>query len=454
MMRNLVWTFWFAIIVAIIGTFISSAIIVKQWNNFMYYSQIEDRPNYPLQALSKEVETALNKKGNLEALLLESPFNEFGEVYLINSSGIDVLGRTPPEEIKIQSEDQAFERQRTFTQTIISDNGELFSLIFHFDIQTRAIWSFFKRFGLYWVFFAAFVVSGFISWWLAAKTVRPIEEIALASNLHGEGDFLAMIDKKILKRRDEIGKLARQIKTSGMKIQELIKKQKDFLRDVSHEVRTPLARLQIAAETLELDISDRRALSQIKEEVLIIDQLVQDLLYLSHFDRPSHSHKIECTPLPILVDQCVKRSQILADSKNVLISVQDYDFRDINFKGIKFLLDRALDNVISNAIRHSPEHGTVEVSCETDKKYFYLEIWDQGEGVSEDSLEKIFEPFVRLDLSRNRQTGGFGLGLSLVKRITELHKGYVTASNHSHGFVVKLAIPLEKNTPIIIPSDS
>ena len=74
-----------------------------------------------------------------------------------------------------------------------------------------------------------------------------------------------------------------------------------------------------------------------------------------------------------------------ADSKNVLISVQDYDFRDINFKGIKFLLDRALDNVISNAIRHSPEHGTVEVSCETDKKYFYLEIWDQGEGVSEDS---------------------------------------------------------------------
>jgi len=263
-----------------------------------------------------------------------------------------------------------------------------------------------------------------------------------------------MIDKKILNRRDEIGELARQIKTSGIKIQELIKKQKDFLRDVSHEVRTPLARLQIAAETLELDISDGRALSQIKEEVLIIDQLVQDLLYLSHFDRPSHSHKIECTPLPILVDQCVKRSQILADSKNVLISVQDYDFRDINFKGIKFLLDRALDNVISNAIRHSPEHGTVEVSCETDKKYFYLEIWDQGEGVSEDSLEKIFEPFVRLDLSRNRQTGGFGLGLSLVKRITELHKGYVTASNHSHGFVVKLAIPLEKNTPIIIPSDS
>ena len=102
MMRNLVWTFWFAIIVAILGTFISSAIIVKQWNNFMYYSQIEGRPNYPLQALSKEVETALNKKGNLEALLLESPLNEFGEVYLINSSGIDVLGRTPPEEIKIQ----------------------------------------------------------------------------------------------------------------------------------------------------------------------------------------------------------------------------------------------------------------------------------------------------------------------------------------------------------------
>jgi len=444
MMRNLVWTFWFAIIVAIIGTFISSAIIVKQWNNFMYYSQIEDRPNYPLQALSKEVETALNKNGNLEALLLESPFNEFGEVYLINSSGIDVLGRTPPEEIKIQSEDQAFERQRTFTQTIISDNDELFSLIFHFDIQTRAIWSFFKRFGLYWVFFAAFVVSGFISWWLAAKTVRPIEEIALASNLHGEGDFLAMIDKKILNRRDEIGELARQIKTSGMKIQELIKKQKDFLRDVSHEVRTPLARLQIAAETLELDAGDERALNQIKEEVLIIDQLVQDLLYLSHFDRPSESHKTENFPLSILINKCVERSKMLGNSNNLSIEVKDKNWQDLNITGIKFLLDRALDNLISNAVRHSPKNGKIEIRCEIDKKHCCLCVWDEGEGVSEESLEEIFEPFFRIDSSRNRQTGGFGLGLSLVKSIAELHKGSVIASNHPNGFEVKLILPLGK----------
>ena len=87
--------------------------------------------------------------------------------------------------------------------------------------------------------------------------------------------------------------MARQLQQSGDKIQELLKKQKDFLRDVSHEVRTPLARLQVAADTLELEIKDGRALKQIKAEVLIIDQLVQDLLHLSQFDRPMRSHKLE-----------------------------------------------------------------------------------------------------------------------------------------------------------------
>ena len=88
-----------------------------------------------------------------------------------------------------------------------------------------------------------------------------------------------------------------------MKIQELLKKQKDFLRDVSHEVRTPLARLQIATETLELDASDEKSLRQIKEEVLIIDQLVQDLLHLSHFDRPSQYNNIETFPIINLVKE-------------------------------------------------------------------------------------------------------------------------------------------------------
>lgn len=437
----MVWTFWFALILACTGTFISSAILMNQWNSFKNYSDIDDRPNYPIQKLSNEIEVTLNqKKGNLKELLLNNPIAEIGDIYLIDSSGLDLLGRPIPEDLN-NSQEKFFNKQPAVTQTITTNSGERFFLIFRINVD-RPVWSLFKRFGLYWVIFATFIVSGLVSWWLASRTVRPIQDIANASSLHGDGDFLAKINKKTLQRRDEIGELARQLQTSGIKIQELLKKQKDFLRDVSHEVRTPLARLQIATETLELDAGDEKSLNQIKEEVLIINQLVQDLLHLSHFDRPSQSNNIENFSILDLVTECINRSEIQAKPKDVSIKLKDEDLDDINVKGIRFLLDRALDNVISNAIRHSPNGGCVEIIYEQEEDSCFLSVWDQGDGVNELSLQEIFEPFVRLDTSRNRQTGGFGLGLSLVKKIMDLHKGEVRAENHANGFVIRLIIPL------------
>ena len=441
-MRNLVWTFWLALILAIVGTFVTSIVLVRQWNTYTNFSQIEGRPNYPLRELSKEIEILLNNDGNLENVLLDNPIIEFGDTYLVNSLGIDVLDRTLPEEIMMNLDGQSISRQPIFSQIIKANSGELYTLVFRFDLRSRPLWRLFKRFGLYWVFFVAFVISGVISWWLAIKTVRPIQDIALASGLHDEEDFLSKIDVKILKRPDEIGELARQLQLSGMKIQELIKKQKDLLRDVSHEVRTPLARLQIATETLQLDAGDERALNQIKDEILIIDQLVQDLLHLSHFDRPSKSHQIENFKVNTLVDEFIERSKILASTKNLSITSSSTNTNNVDVNGNKFLLDRALDNLMSNAIRHSPNNSEIEIKTEIDNENCYISISDQGEGVIEESLEKIFEPFHRLDTSRNRETGGFGLGLSLVKQIVELHKGSVNAFNHPNGLLVKLSIPL------------
>ena len=441
-MRNLVWTFWLALILAIVGTFVTSIVLVRQWNTYTNFSQIEGRPNYPLRELSKEIEILLNNDGNLENVLLDNPIIEFGDTYLVNSLGIDVLDRNLPEEIMMNLDGQSISRQPIFSQIIKANSGELYTLVFRFDLRSRPLWRLFKRFGLYWVFFVAFVISGVISWWLAIKTVRPIQDIALASGLHDEEDFLSKIDEKILKRPDEIGELARQLQLSGMKIQELIKKQKDLLRDVSHEVRTPLARLQIATETLQLDAGDERALNQIKEEILIIDQLVQDLLHLSHFDRPSKSHQIENFKVNTLIDEFIDRSKILTSTKNLSITSSSTNTNNVDVKGNKFLLDRALDNLMSNAIRHSPNNSEIEIKTEIDNENCYISISDQGEGVIEESLEKIFEPFHRLDTSRDRETGGFGLGLSLVKQIVELHKGSVNAFNHPNGLLVKLSIPL------------
>lgn len=442
MKPNLIFTFWLALIIAIIGTFFTSIALMNQWSRYVSFSEIEGRPSYRIQSLVREIESTLNKNGNLEAILLESQISEFGDIYLLNSLGVDVLGRTLPTEI-LNLDSRSSSQQPVLTRRIETDDKKLYSLIFHFN-SPAPIWTLFKRFGLYIVLLAALVISSFIAWFLAAKTVRPIQDIALASNLQGEGDFLTKIDKKIIQRQDEIGELARQLQLSGMKIHELLKKQKEFLRDVSHEVRTPLARLQLATETLQLDTNDERSLEQIKSEVTIINQLVQDLLHLSHFDRPANSQKIENISLSDVICDLIDRSQILAQSKNIVIKVQGKKWQNINLKVVRLLIDRALDNLISNAVRHSPKNSEICLRCSVCDDHCHIDILDQGNGVSDSDLKNIFEPFFRVDSSRNRQTGGFGLGLSLVKQIAEFHKGKVVALSHNEGFMVKLTLPIYK----------
>ena len=116
---NLVWTFWFALILAIFATFVSSAVLVKQWTNFVSYSQIEKHPNFPLLQLSTQVKTALsNKKSNLEELLLKHPLNQYGQIYLINSSGLDVLSRPLPAEV-LENFKAKLPQRSLFTRKII-----------------------------------------------------------------------------------------------------------------------------------------------------------------------------------------------------------------------------------------------------------------------------------------------------------------------------------------------
>ena len=119
-MRNLVWTFWFALILAIIGTFLTSVFLVKQWNSFLSYSQLEDRPNYPLQTLSIKIQTAINENRNLNNLLVNSPINKFGKVYLINSKGFDVLNRALPDAVTLFLEGKSLKREPIFSRAIKS----------------------------------------------------------------------------------------------------------------------------------------------------------------------------------------------------------------------------------------------------------------------------------------------------------------------------------------------
>ena len=455
MMRSLVWTFWIAMLLAALGTFAVSILIMSQWHRFATFSEVQGRPHGMLLSLAGEIETVIDNERLLAELLKNNVMSQFGEVYLIEPSGRDVLDRPIPHEIltsaplepSIDSPDPALESMSSppiLARAIRTNSGAMYFMIFRFNAPTHPVWILFQRFGLTWVLVAAIAVSGILSAWLASIVVRPIKSLVAASQRQGDGQLDTYIDEKLLARQDELGELARQLKISATKIQELMRQQQDFLRDVSHEVRTPLARLQIAAESVEIDAGDKGSVMHIQREVQVIDRLVQDLLHLSHTDQPRSAQHTEGLAIGSIMDQCVENAQLLGKPDSISI-MSELEHPNTSVLGLPVLLERAIDNVLTNAIRHSPPNSEITVHGFVSEAGYVVEISDNGPGVPTKDLEAIFQPFVRLDDARQRRTGGTGLGLSLVRRIIELHEGTVSAENiDTGGLRITLVLPMEE----------
>ena len=449
-MRSLLWTFWLAMLIAVLGTFASSALLMTQWHRFESYSDAQMRPNVRLQSLAQEIEQTLGNPDALNALLQNNAMSDFGEVFLIDPGGRDVLMRPIPEEIMSSAPDAQNDASPMppgppiFARAIRAPDDDLYFMIFQFRKPKHPVWVLFRWFGLTWVLIAAFVISGLVSAGLARIVVRPIQHLAAASRRQGEGELDAEINHSLLQRRDEIGDLSRQLSTSAIKIRQLLQQQQEFVRDVSHEVRTPLARLRVAAETVELDPSDARALQHIQREVDVIDELVQDLLHLAHVDYPLSQPAFEPVAIAGLLQQCIDNVQILAARKELTIN-RAFDTELQSVDGVPVLLTRAVDNLLTNAVRHAPHGSAISVQCRRNGDWYEIAVEDQGPGVPQESLQAIFEPFVRVDSARQRTTGGFGLGLPLVRRIAELHGGHVCAANIAPtGLAVTLTLPMER----------
>ena len=452
-MRSLTWKLWAALLFASLSTFAISTLVITQWHRFESFSEAQGRPHALLHTLAADIEEALSDRPTLASLLQENLMTKFGTVYLIDTTGADVLNRPIPVDFATSIPDAGEPSRSTtagprqppiFARAIRSAQGEVFFMMFRFDAPEHPAWAVFRWFGLTWVLAASILISGLFSIWLAHLIVRPIRQLSEASERHGDGELDTHIDHKLLKRQDELGALARQLKLSGSKIRSLMQQQRDFFRDISHEVRTPLARLRVAAESVEIDPDDKPALQRIQQEVETVDQLVQDVLHLSRLDQPLTLPQLDAVDLSNVVNHSVQRARVLAAQKHITIDVKN-EQNNMLVDGVDALLGRALDNVLTNAIRYSPENSTVSIDCDHSHDLCCIRVCDQGPGVPEAELENIFVPFVRTDTARQRETGGFGLGLPLVKQIMQYHEGTVSAKNNRPcGLNVTLTVPAPK----------
>lgn len=284
------------------------------------------------------------------------------------------------------------------------------------------------------------IVSLVFAWLLALYFARPIRMLRDAFEAEASGKLETRVGDAMGKRRDELSDLGKDFDRMAERLQKLVEGHRRLLHDVSHELRSPLARLQAASDLMHQQ-PERTAelIVRIQRDVGRIDALVGELLTLSRLDTAVGQLTRESFDLASLVHDVAEDVRLEAEPKNCVIALNLPESLAVN-ADIEWLR-RAIENVLRNAVRHSPAGHPIQVTGGNDGGFVHLTIKDQGGGVAPDDLETIFEPFYRAANAKGLE--GYGLGLTITRQVFRLHGGSVWAQNLGEGgFAVHMRLAL------------
>ena len=302
----------------------------------------------------------------------------------------------------------------------------------------------------------AVLVSGIVCYFLAGYLTSDVRHLRAATQQLAAGDLNARAQAPRGRRRDEIAELVRDFNTMASRLQDLVAAQARLLHDISHELRSPLARLSVA-----LGLATQRsgpeamsALERIELETNRLNELIGRLLTLARLEGGDDELRRTEVSLDELVHDIAVDADFEAQSRHcrVVCVIQD----EITVLGSGSLLHSAIENVVRNAMRHTPEGTEVEIRLAHESgangREAVVRVTDHGQGVPQEALDKLFRPFYRLDDARGRQTGGVGLGLAITERAVRLHGGTVRAANRPQGgLMVEIRLPLESAKRVDVP---
>ena len=297
------------------------------------------------------------------------------------------------------------------------------------------------------------VVFGMTTFVLVLLLVRPIEKLRSAARKLASGELAARVPEPVGQERlfggDEIQSLVHDFNYMAEELERLVGAQKMLVRDVSHELRSPLARLSVALELAREEAPEAMSehLQRIEREAGRLNQLIGQLLRLSSMESMNAFKHTELFRLQTLIDELLPDAEFEAQQRSCTVRVSGRC--ECMVRGDPELIYRAIENVVRNAIRYTRRESIVELAIHCEERAgehsVTLEIGDDGPGVPESELQQIFRPFYRLDHARERDTGGFGVGLAIADRAIRLHHGEVRAYNRARGgLVVSLRLPCEK----------
>ncbi len=298
----------------------------------------------------------------------------------------------------------------------------------------------------------ALVVSTVICFFLTKHLVGPIDRLRQATREMAAGDLSVRMLPRMTGRQDDLTLLAADFDTMAERVQRLLESKQQLLRDVSHELRSPLTRLQLALSLARReDGGVERQLMRIEREADRLEQLIARVLTLARLERPASAFKGVPVDVGRLLETIGQDVAIEAEARNCTMSVHAEAGLEVG--GDPELLRSAFENVIRNAVRYGPSGSAVAVTARR-RDWIEVTVRDHGPGVPEKDLKLIFEPFYRVDAARDRAVGGEGLGLAIAAGAIAIHGGSIEAHNvPDGGLEVAMRLPaLQRDTKETSPA--
>lgn len=289
--------------------------------------------------------------------------------------------------------------------------------------------------------FLTLLITTPLLWWFTYTIVKPISRLQKAAHSVSLGDF--KIDPQLTQEGPlELRQVGQTFNRMATSINNLLSNHQNLLSSISHELKTPLTRLQLATALIRHRVGDDKALKRIEKEIERMDKMINELLLISRQQMHTQTSR-EIFAAEKIWEEVVHDALFEAEQRKIVFE-QEINVppkKTILLDGNLKLLQSAVENIIRNALKYTKDK--IKLSIFVKGEFIKLRIDDNGLGVAPDEFDKIFHPFYRVDEARTRQTGGTGLGLAIVSNVVKEHQGRVWAEKSAlGGLAVTLSLPL------------
>jgi signal transduction histidine kinase len=421
---------WMILTATAVATVIAAKYTLAGGNQLLQPAQAQKLVDMVARNYSLQLATAkpADHTGFLNNNILD--YGSLLQIYLVDAQGREILGRKLPPQVYKES----ICRRCIYPEAQYVDGPFRVIGVQRNFILGRALM---LPGGRLLLLVIALTTTALASFWLARFIVRPVTELRAAGQAVAAGDLDVRVSGKVVGRQDDIAQLARDFDHMTNRIRQLLASRDQLMRDVSHELRSPLARLQAIVSLIrQRESCDTQLRVRMEMELERLDQLIGEILTYSRLQQQSAQY---CTVnLGELLEVIAHDAEFEGSQKTVSVHI---DIEQPSTVTADYtLLYRALENVLRNAVEHAPKSSTVTADLRAEDSDVVIRVRDTGRGVSPVDLPHLFEPFYRG--AGNTKPGG--IGLAIAKRSVEIHGGSIEAENHSEGGLeVTLKLPVQ-----------